>query len=259
MTALELFDEIKGNAVNKVNPDATCDVFKNGNGNIEIHHVAVTMLPSVKVIQTAVAHKADLLIVHEPLFYDHMDKLEDGEMRQKKREFVKNSGLTIFRFHDYCHSLDPDMIAEGFIWKTGLKGKFSKSQWNAVSRLELDEPMTARELTSLLQDKLGVKNLRIAGEPDKKGTKISLCLGTPGHIAEELEANDFVLAGEICEWADAERARDYACFGINKAIIALGHVNSETSGMELLAERIKAVHPELEVEFIPSGDVYSYC
>ena len=51
----------------------TCDGFKSGDPNAECNGIAVSVLASVQVIREAAKLGANLLIVHEPTFYTHMD------------------------------------------------------------------------------------------------------------------------------------------------------------------------------------------
>lgn len=150
------------------------------------------------------------------------------------------------------------LIYDGEIKYSGLKGKKLLKGIFAVTDLLLDEPMTAKELAAKLEKNLNIKHIKIAGCPDKKGSRIGCCFGTPGHIAEQLENNDFVLTGEICEWELGEMARDYAQLGYNKAILVMGHIGSERAGMMLLCDILKEKHPELNPLYIECGEVYSY-
>ena len=51
----------------------TCDTLKTGNPETEVHKVAVSMFATPAVIRAAHEWGAELLIVHEPTFYAHMD------------------------------------------------------------------------------------------------------------------------------------------------------------------------------------------
>lgn len=258
MKCSELIAELKSFAALPVNEEKTCDTVKAGNPERELSKVAVTMFATPEVVRVAVEWGAEMLIVHEPVFYNHMDRPYDHPLEKKKREFIADSGLTVFRFHDYAHTMEPDLIFEGNIKYLGLKGTYSKSEFLAVNRFVLDEDITALELADLIEKKLGLRHVRIAGSPQTKGRRISCCFGTPGHLDEELRDNDFVLAGEICEWQIGEMARDYSMLGEDRAVLVMGHIGSERAGMMLLEEKLTALHGEFETKYFECGEVYQY-
>ena len=259
MTSAELIDELKSMAAHPVDESHTCDTFKSGNPESEITKVAVTMFATPDVVRKAVQWGAQLLIVHEPTYYNHFDTDENNTVPASEKEnLIKNSGIAVFRFHDYAHSCEPDLICEGELKYLGLKGEFHKGKYFAANGFTLDEPLTALELARIAEKNLGIRHIRIAGNPKAKGGKISCSFGTPGHLEESLADNDFVLTGEICEWQLGEIARDYGQLGYNKAVLVLGHIGSERAGMMHLADILSEKHKDLAVKYFECGEVYSY-
>ena len=238
--------------------ELTCDTYKSGNPDNEITGVGISMFATPEVIKECVNQNINFLIVHEPAFYNHWDDHIPNKLAEEKKKFIENSGVTIARYHDYGHITGNDLIYEGEIKFSGLEGRKIITDICAVNRFELAEALTAKELAAKLEKNLGIKHIKIAGSPDKKGKIISCCFGTPGHVAEELADNDFVLTGEICEWEIGEMARDYAQLGYNKAVLVMGHIGSERAGMMHLADMVKEKHPELNIKYIECGEVYSY-
>lgn len=62
----------------------------------------------------------------------------------------------------------------------------------------------------------------------------------------------------MCEWSHCEYVRDAAQLGYKKAILILGHIGSERDGMVYTADILKKMHPELEVKYFESEEVYTY-
>ena len=257
MKAIDIINELKTGAEA---PNPTCDTIKFGDENKEIKRVGVCMMPTVEVLNKAIEWGTDLLIVHEPMFYDHMENYEENSVVNAKIELAKNSGMTIFRYHDYLHFRNDDIITNSAIEKLELSGKVEPSGSLVCRIWTLDTPMTALELAKHIEEKLSIDCVRIAGEKNKKSTKIATCFGSLGNIKSYIAREDveIVLSGELCEWSDAEFARDAAALGMNKSLIALGHVLSERDGMERLSFDLANTHPELEVKYFECGDVYSY-
>lgn len=241
-------------AVDPIDPATTGDTFKCGDENREIQKVAVTMFPTKEVIDAAAAFGADLLIVHEPVYHENSDRAFNTAIAREKRAYIEKTGLTVFRFHDYAHAMVPDLIAAGELRALGLPGNFEKGPQFAVNRYILDEPMTGAELARHIEKTLGIRHMRVIGCLDKPGRRLGLSFGTPG--LNEIDECDFILRGEICEWATGEEIRDLAQFGYNKAIFVMGHCASEREGMKLLCDIIRERHPELDVTYLESGEPF---
>src|SRR4029077_6963268 len=99
----------------------TVDTFKAGNPGTEVKGVAVTMMATLDVPQRAAAAGQNLIITHEPTFYNHLDKPDDLEQKENdpvlaaKRAFIAEHGLVIWRFHDHQHRMKLDQIETGTV------------------------------------------------------------------------------------------------------------------------------------------------
>ena len=257
MKAIELMEELFSLAIER-EYSPLGDSCKCGNPDIEINKVAVTMFPTVNVIKEAKEWGADLLIVHEPLYFNYKEGEPDYIVKEKMK-LVEESGLTIYRYHDHPHYTIPDVIAAGEFKYLGLKGEIETTDVFDLVRFHLDKPVTALELSEIIKEKLGVKYVRIAGTLNKPSTVISGMFGSPGNnVGIELknEKSEIIIVGETSEWAYAEYARDADQLGYNKTLMVIGHVGSERDGMRYTADIIKEKHPELMVKYIECEEVY---
>ena len=241
-------------------PERTCDTVKSGGEDRELHKVAVTMFATVDLVKEVSEWGADMLIVHEPTYYDHLENMAKTPVTDAKREFIEKSGLVIYRYHDHMHTKPNDEITEGEVHYLGLKGKIEKTPYYASYIMTLDEPISALDIAKLMESELGIKHVKIAGARECKAKCIALCFGTPGGVFNLLcdEKIDMLLVGEACEWQVAEYARDAAALGFNKSLIVMGHIGSERDGMRLLTERLAAAHTDIEFKYFECGEVYSY-
>lgn len=258
MKIFEIIEDLIKNVQLHETVSNTCDTLKAGSADKEITGVGLAMFATPDVLREAASQNINFLIVHEPIFYNHTDAEIPYSIGYEKKKLIDDLGITVFRFHDYAHSMKPDLIYEGQTKYMGIPGKCESGNRFGINRFVLDEAMTATELARRLEKNLGIQHIRIAGCPDKKGRYISCCFGTPGHIKEELAETDFVLTGEVCEWIDCEVARDYAQLGYNKAFLIMGHIGSERGGMKLLAEKLSEKYDRLNVRYIECGEAYSY-
>ena len=240
----------------------TCDTLKTGNPETEVHKVAVSMFATPAVIRAAHEWGAELLIVHEPTFYAHMDdnfaELRNDPVYKAKRELLEKTGLAVWRYHDHPHCKFKDMISEGEIRYLELDGEWIRGPRWAVNRFHLNTPMTPRELLKRVEEKLGARHVRVSGSMDLPCTNLSLCFGTPGGVFEELRNPeiDVVLTGEACEWQLAEYARDAAQLGFRKALMILGHIPSERDGMRLLADLMQERFTGFESRYFECGEAF---
>ena len=238
----------------------TCDTLKAGNPDNEVTKVAVSMFATIGVVKAAKEWGAQLLVVHEPTYYNHMDHHSDEKIECEKRAFLENSGLAIYRFHDHPHYNHPDMIAVGE-WKyMGFEGETIYGDLFGHSEFVLKEPMAPVEIAKQIEGKLGIKHVRICGNRNIPVTKMSGMFGTPGNVFEKLKAEEteVVLTGEACEWMLGEYARDAADLGYAKTLMILGHIGSERDGMVYVSEVLADRCPELKVKYFECGEVYSY-
>ena len=239
--------------------DNTCDTLKSGSPDKEVEKAAVTMFPTVEIIKQAHEWGAELLIVHEPLYYNHMDKHSDESAEVKKRELLESTGMTVYRYHDHPHIAFPDMISVGMFEALGLEGEYEYEP-DGLVRYHLKEEITPRDLATYMKNILDIKHLRIAGAVDTPMKVLSGKFGSPGGVGRELrnDKSEIMLIGEVCEWADCEYARDAAQLGYKKAIIAMGHIPSERNGMIYIADILKEKCPDIEIKYFESGEVFDY-
>jgi hypothetical protein len=67
---------------------------------------------------------------------------------------------------------------------------------------------------------------------------------------------DAIIAGEVREWESVEYARDTLAAGGKKGLILLGRVLSEEPGMNVCAQWVRTLVPELTTTWIRAGDPY---
>src|SRR5260221_5529857 len=82
------------------------DVFKCGDPAQEVTGIITTFTASMHVLRKAVELGANLVITHEPTFYENREQTDwmaDDPILQAKREFIAQNHLAIWRFHDYWH------------------------------------------------------------------------------------------------------------------------------------------------------------
>ncbi|MBW8325481.1 MAG: Nif3-like dinuclear metal center hexameric protein [Prolixibacteraceae bacterium] len=231
----------------------TVDTFKTGNPDDLVTGVAVCMFANMEALQNAVAKNCNLLIVHEPTFYNHLDKtdmLEDNPVYQAKMAYIKKHKLIIFRFHDHWHRTVPDGIYVGMIEKLGWK---TNQVDNSMLFFKFGE-QTVGGFAQKLQERLGGSQLRVVGDPLMRFTNVALAVGAPGSKSHinllTSEFTELLVAGEASEWETYEYVQDAAMLGMKKAAIFTGHIASEEAGMEYCATWLKTFIQDIPITYL---------
>ena len=260
MEAFEIMEELFSLGVNRTDYSVTCDTCKAGSPEKEVKKIAVSMFATPELVKRASAWGADLLIVHEPTYYNHMDEHSDEKLECEKRALIESTGITIYRFHDHAHAAAPDMIVAGEEKYMQLDAKVESMDGFDCLRLVLNHAMTAREVAAHLEKTLGIRHIRICGAADVPCTRVTGMFGTPGGVFDELKSEqcEILMTGEATEWKLDEYARDAAQLGHKKALLVLGHIGSERAGMQYVCDYLRKTHPELECEYFECGEVYTY-
>ena len=260
LTAREVIERIQKN-VGVAWHTPTVDTFKAGDPATPVTGIATTMMATFDVLKRAAAAGDNLIITHEPTFYGHLDQTdelskENDAVFATKRAFIAAHHLVIWRFHDHWHMRTPDGIQTGMIRALGWK----KYQNPNDDHLFVVPETTVGQLASSIKERLGIRTLRVVGDPALRVTKLALNPGYPGFPAERhsLQRDDVevLVMGEGLEWETIEYGADAAAEGKHKALIILGHIPSEQSGMQDCAEWLKGLVPGVRVDFIATAEPF---
>lgn len=239
----------------------TVDTFKAGNPDTPVTGIAVTMMATLDVLKRAAESRCNLIITHEPTFFNHLDKpdLAEGEsdpVLAEKRAFIEKHGLVIWRFHDHWHARKPDGIEAGMVRALG----WEKFQDPANQYLFTLPRMPLEALAAELKARLRIRVMRVVGDPAMQVTRVAFSPGAAGFERETgaLEMSDVqvLVVGETREWETVEYVADAVTEGKHKALIILGHIPSEQAGMEECTRWLKEFVKEVPVSFIPSVEPF---
>jgi putative NIF3 family GTP cyclohydrolase 1 type 2 len=222
--------------------------------------IVTTMFATVKVIKAAAAIKANFIIAHEPAFYNHHDDLtwvENNEVLKEKMALLEKYQITIWRFHDYWHTMKPDGVLHGILLKTGWL-RYDTKEENTFQ-------IPAKPLNDIIRDlkqSLKIPHLRYIGDLYANCSIISLLPGASGG-QKQMRAlisskADLIIVGEASEWETPEYIRDARALGKQISLIVLGHDFSEEPGMEWLVQWLQPKVPGIPVKHIASGEPFTW-
>ena len=239
-----------------------------GDPEIEVSGVAVCWSPTLEVIGRARELNCNLVISHEPLFFQKrwsadveaknvwFDEAEDDDkvVNRNRAAALKELGACVYRAHSNW-DLTPEIgVRDALISLLELGPPIRLGRFTSVHEIA---PITVRDLAQRVRDRLGIPPVRVVGDPDREVTLIGTLYGGLGQMfnsPEEL-ANlgaEALVAGECLAYT-LWNAKE-----LGVALIEAGHGESENPGMRAmarwLAERLEGV----DVEFVDTGQPWSY-
>ena len=219
----------------------------------EIKKVFVALDATDEVIEAAVDKKADMLITHHPMLMSGMKKINtDDFMGQKIIRLIQND-ISCFSMHtnydvlmmaglsaEYLELQDPAVMEVTY---RGYEGNAVREEgFGRVGRLKKE--MTLREAGELVKQAFSLDTVKIFGDLDKI---VSLAAISPGSgksmITPALSSGAQVLiTGDIGH----HEGLDAVSQGLS--IIDAGHYGLEHIFIKQMAEYLKQIFPQLEVE-----------
>jgi len=172
-----------------------------------------------------------------------------------KNDFIAKHKLVVFRLTQHWNLRTPDPRAQGLAAAMGWT-KYKAGD----DGLHYDVPaITLEALAAQLKQRLGTRGgIRAVGDRAMTVRRIGLL---PGYTQIQasiamLPAVDVIVAGEVQEWESATYAQDVAFAGIKKGFISIGRVVNEAPGMQVCADWLKTIVPEVPIRFVSAGDPY---
>ncbi len=259
LTAQQVVERIQGELA-KVGVswrDQTVDTFKGGDPQTPVTGIVTTVMSTLDVLQRCVAAGKNMVITHEPTYYNGQDDTSDmqqNELYLLKRKYIEDNGLVVWRFHDHWHAKKPDGMPVGVAKLLG----WSQYQVPDRERSYVIPEVTLGAVAKHIKQSMGIKTMRVVGDPAAKIRRVAI---SPGYSSLQgslraMPDNDLYIVGEAREWEGVEYAFDAMTAGMGKGFIALGHTISEDPGMDEAADWLRGFITEVPIEFIPAGEPF---
>jgi putative NIF3 family GTP cyclohydrolase 1 type 2 len=240
----------------------TVDRLEPGNPDTIVNGIAVTFLATQEIFEKAKNLGANLVISHEGIFYSHQDRremLKGDPVYEQKSRMLDESGMAVFRFHDNIHHYHPDAVTQGLLQSLGWI-RYEVENLPIASILEIPET-TLKDIVSMVKNRLCLPYVRFVGNPAAPCRRVGVLVGFRGSgdiVIPFFNGKnlDLVIYGEGPEWETPEYVRDAVYQGKKKALIVLGHAESEAPGMERFADSLREKFPGLPVHYIPYKPIF---
>ena len=237
----------------------TVDTLKSGSADMVVTGIVTTMFATIAVIEQTAKLGANFIIAHEPTFYNHTDDkefVENNPVMQQKLDLLNKYKITVWRCHDYIHSIKPDVIGYGVLKKTGWLPYYKGGTTVVIPKASL------RQVVQHLKSTLNIAHLRVIGDLEQPCEKLTIIPGAAGgkwHLTAVVnDQPDVLIIGEQSEWETAEFIRNANEEGRKIALIVLGHSVSEEPGMEYFVEWLQPKLPGMKITHIASGDPFTW-
>lgn len=277
LTAGQLVDRILQEIGATADPD-TVDTFKAGDPSTTVTGIVTTALPSLRVLDDAVKSGANLIITCEPTFFSKADKPTPPVRRMfpptpnasplapspppppdrvfsAKDAFIREHRLVVWRFSDHWRLHKPDPFSQGLANSLGWSKLIDRSN---PAQIAIPETSLAALVSHVKKSLQAQGGMRIVGDPQQRIRNVALLPGTtPIQTSiEVLPGADAIIAGEVREWESVEYVRDTVALGGKKSLILVGRIVSEEPGMQLCAQWLNTIVPEVKTRWISAGDPY---
>lgn len=273
VTAQEVVDRIRKNLGVDWKSE-TVDTFKAGNPSTTVTGIVTTALASLEVLGHAVKAGANLIVSCEPTFFGKTDTPTPPVRRgfgasggspnspppsdpvfSAKDAFIQKHNLVVWRFSDHWRLRTPDPFAQGLSDVLGWS-KFADA--GNPTRLTIPETSLDALVSHVKKSLKSRGGMRIVGDPQLRVRRVALLPGsTPIQASiEALPGVDAIIAGEVREWESVEYVRDTVALGGKKSLTLVGRIVSEEPGMQVCAQWLKTIVPEVTSTSISAGDPY---
>lgn len=258
-------------------PDDSVDQIIIGNPDTEIAKIGFCWMPYFETIRDAHQQGINVLVVHEPTFYNHHD-LSPGPkefmpdhhqgagaasaqayqaMIREKAAWIEERHMAIIRCHDVLDVLEGDGIPFSFGRFLGFSREdlIRQEPFYHVYRLP---NMPAIEAAGYLASKMkaaGQPGLAFYGDPQRPVS--SLAIGTGCYsdplVMMDLEADMYVSLNDVVRtWVQC-------CYSADSGLplVVIDHGTSEDAGMQALC-RLVQDKTALPCIWIPQGCTYRF-
>ena len=230
-----------------------------GDGERAISTALVTWISSFAACREAVRRGVDLLVTHEPTFWNHHDDRPAvaDPVAQEKLRFLEESGLVILRLHDSWDRFPEVGIPFAWARFLGFAGAPVRVHPQGCQhRYDLD-PLPAGDFAQRVAARtaaVGEPVIQFVGDPELPVSRIGVGTGCGCGIEEYREMGCDLAV--VCDdgqwyWGPIQRAADAGL-----PVVRVNHGTSEEPGMVTLAAYLQQAFPTLAVEHLPHACLY---
>ena len=238
-----------------VNWDQTADHLLHGDAGQEVSGIAATWIPTNKVIRQAASKGLNLIVSHEPLFFDrdaprgHRGTPAGERLMAEKKALLDEAGITVIRCHDVWDRMPEFGIPDA--WAAWLGFETAPRPVHSFYNVCLLGLATLGQVAGHILERvrpLGQDWLLLLGDRDRQVGRLVVGTGaiTPLAAMYELNVDAAVLTDDgMTTWEAGYFSADSGF-----PLIIVNHATAEKPGMMMMARYLKEVYPSLPIEYL---------
>ena len=198
-------------------------------GRKEINTIVTGVSASQVVIDAAIAHEADMLLVHHGYFWKGEDPRVIGLKQQRLKKLLQHDiNLVAYHLPLDGHPELGNNAQWGQLLQCDVEGHLEAAELVCYGTLE--QPMTTQQLCAQVKEGLGGREPQLIAGHDRPIQKIGWCSGgAQDYVAQAAEAGlDAYLSGEVSERTYHQAMEHGICY------LGCGHHATERGGVQAL-------------------------
>jgi len=241
-----------------VDSETTVDRVITGDPDRSVRSCLVTWISSFAACREAVARGVDLLITHEPTFWNHRDDVPgQNPNTTEKQKFLETHGLTILRNHDVWDRFPG--VGIPWAWAQFLDlgdAPVATARDGYQHRYDID-PVPLSQFAATVATRtstIGEPVVQVTGADDCPVSRIGIGTGCGCQIQAYMDMGcdcSVVCDDGSCYWAGIQMAED-----LGHAVIRVNHGTSEEPGMVSLTRYINENLDGVVAEHLPHGSTF---
>lgn len=211
-------------------------------GHEEVERILVALEITSDVIEEAIAKSINMIVVHHPLIFDPLRRIDTYEVEGNYLIRLIRAGIAVYASHtcfDSASGGNNDYVMERLgiqrVSRLNMPGQgFEESTLARIGLLP--EPMPFSEFLDLLDRVLGHPGgIKVSGDTARVIQRVALCCGGGGsHYTGALLAGaDVFVSGDI-KHHEAQRARESGM-----CVVDAGHYGTEHLFVENMAHQLR--------------------
>lgn len=257
--ARDIADHLRSLDAGWVDWDHTTDGFLAGDPETEVTALAVVWMGTRETLAEAIRWGCNLCIVHEPLYHGGQGE-EDTMLRfpgmRRKRSWIEEQGLTVYRCHDLWDRLPGPGILDSWAGLLGLRDPVAGEGFVRVFDVGGETAGTIARRVAAATRPFGQQAVELLGDPDRSVCRLALGTGaiTPFTSFVERYSADMAICSDdgFTYWREGGTALD-----LEIPVAVVNHAVTELAGMESLARYLRGRFPEIVVRYLPQRCMYT--
>lgn len=233
-----------------------------GDENTQVKGIGVTWSPTVKVLNEAVSHNLNFIITHEFLFWGHSETIwfnsEKDIMKKKpnalRRQILEKNQITVYNTHKNWDAAPGWGMCDAFPEMLGFEKEINRGRFIRVHEIE---PVKVKHLADIVKEKMKIPVVRVAGDTERKVSRIATVVGGLGQIYG-IGEEPYNLGADVVVFGEAVDYAIRCCIENGMVAIETSHILSENPGVKNLAMKLKEKFSEIKVIFIDAGYPYNF-